>query len=96
MSIESFFGAIALFTSFVGLLPQAYKAFKTRSTSDISMIMLINYVVCSVAWIIYGSSIHAGFVVASNIVGLASALLLVAQKHYYDRNTSYVPQVKHA
>lgn len=88
MSIESFFGAIALITSFVGLLPQSYKAFKTRSTTDISMTMLVNYVICSVAWIIYGICIHAGFVVSSNIVGLASAMLLVIQKRYYDERSS--------
>lgn len=90
ISIESIFGAIALITSFVGLLPQSYKAFKTRSTTDISMIMLINYVICSLAWIIYGISINAGFVISSNVVGLASALLLVFQKRYYDvRTTNY-------
>lgn len=89
MSIESLFGFIALATSFVGLLPQSYKAFKTRSTDDISMIMLINYTVCSFAWIIYGLYIHAGFVVVSNIVGLASAVLLVGQKHYYDQRVAY-------
>lgn len=85
LSIPTFFGIIALVTSFIGLLPQAYKAFRTRSTRDISMMMLSNYVICSIAWIIYGSSLHAGFVVASNIVGLASAVLLIGQKQYYDK-----------
>lgn len=84
LSIESIFGAIALITSFVGLLPQSYKAFKTRSTTDISMTMLLNYLICSLAWIIYGISIHAGFVISSNIVGLLSVLLLIFQKRYYD------------
>lgn len=82
---QSLFGAIALITSFVGLLPQSYKAYKTRSTHDISMAMLLNYIICSAAWIIYGSCIQSSFVIISNIVGLASALLLVFQKKYYDQ-----------
>ncbi len=81
---QSIFGALALITSFVGLLPQSYKAYKTRSTHDVSMLMLMNYLLCSAAWIIYGMCIQAGFVVASNLVGLASCLLLIAQKRYYD------------
>lgn len=82
--VQSSFGFIALATSFIGLLPQSYKAFKTRSTHDISMLMLLNYLCCSVAWIIYGYCIDSGFVVSSNIVGLASCSLLVWQKIHYD------------
>jgi len=94
MSIESIFGFIALITSFIGLLPQVYKAFKTRSTSDISMIMIINYLICSFAWIVYGLYIHASFVVVSNIVGLATALILLLQKNYYDRQVTL--EINHA
>lgn len=88
-NIQSLFGAIALITSFVGLLPQSYKAFKTRSTLDISMIMLMNYLMCSIAWIIYGICIRANFVIASNVVGLGSVALLILQKRYYDHRERY-------
>lgn len=84
LMIQSLFGFIALITSFVGLLPQSFKAYKTRSTQDISLLMILNFLLCSVAWIIYGICINAGFVVASNIVGLLSSVLLIAQKRYYD------------
>jgi MtN3 and saliva related transmembrane protein len=87
MQVSSIFGVIALVTSFIGLLPQAYKAFRTRSTRDISMVMLLNYLLCSVAWIIYGNAVHAGFVVASNIIGFITAILLIAQKLYYDKRS---------
>lgn len=86
--IQSAFGTIALATSFIGLLPQSYKAFKTKSTHDISMAMLLNYLICSLAWIIYGMCIHAGFVISSNIVGVASCVLLIWQKAYYDKSTA--------
>lgn len=82
--IQSLFGMLALITSLIGLLPQSYKAYKTRSTQDISMWMLVNFLFCSAAWVIYGICINADFVIASNVVGLASCLLLIAQKRYYD------------
>jgi MtN3 and saliva related transmembrane protein len=86
--VQSFFGGIALATSFVGLLPQSFKAFKTRSTHDVSMLMLINYTCCSIAWVVYGYCIDASFVIMSNIVGLLSCILLIAQKIYYDNQPS--------
>lgn len=88
MSFESFFGFIALVTSIIGLMPQSYKAFKTRSTEDISMLMLVNYLVCSIAWIIYGSIILSAFVVLSNVIGGLTSLVLIVQKYYYDSHLS--------
>ncbi|MCW8409390.1 SemiSWEET family transporter [Legionella sp. PATHC035] len=84
MSIVMFSGVIAFITSFIGLLPQIIKSLKTRSTQDLSMIMLINYLVCSVAWIIYGSSTDSFFVISSNVVGLIVSLLLILLKRHYD------------
>jgi MtN3 and saliva related transmembrane protein len=85
ISIENFFGTIALITSLIGLLPQVYKAYITQSTQDISLIMLINYVVCSVAWIVYGLYQGSNFVVWSNIAGLIISFICLSQKIYYDR-----------
>ncbi|KTC80598.1 SemiSWEET family sugar transporter [Legionella cherrii] len=84
MSIVMFSGVIAFITSFIGLLPQIIKSLKTRSTQDLSMIMLINYLVCSVAWIIYGSSTDSFFVISSNVVGLIVSVLLIFLKRHYD------------
>jgi MtN3 and saliva related transmembrane protein len=83
--LESFFGTIALITSLIGLLPQVYKAYVTKSTQDLSMMMLINYLVCSIAWIAYGCYQGSYFVVWSNIAGLGISLISILQKIYYDR-----------
>lgn len=86
--MEELFGFIALFTSLIGLLPQIYKAYITKSTNDISMFMLINYCICSISWIIYGLYQCSRFVIASNIVGLVISLISIIQKRYYDgKNT---------
>ncbi|KTD59081.1 MtN3/saliva family protein [Legionella shakespearei DSM 23087] len=80
-------GTIAFITSFIGLLPQIFKAIKTKSTQDISMIMLINYLICSLAWIVYGGSTDSFFVLSSNVVGLIISLLLIILKRRYDSRT---------
>lgn len=84
MSIVMLSGTIAFITSFIGLLPQIVKSLKTRSTQDLSMVMLINYLICSLAWIIYGSSTDSFFVISSNVVGLIVSLLLILLKRHYD------------
>ncbi|MFN7039055.1 MAG: SemiSWEET family sugar transporter [Alphaproteobacteria bacterium] len=80
----NFFGFIASITSFIGLLPQIYKIYKTKSAQDISMLMAVNYLICSVAWIIYGILTKSEFVTYSNIIGLISSVILVMQKRKYD------------
>lgn len=84
MLIQNAAGMIAFVTSFIGLLPQVYKAFKTRSTQDLSTVMLINYLICSFAWIVYGLYISSWFVLFSNVIGALTSLVLMAQKNYYD------------
>jgi MtN3 and saliva related transmembrane protein len=82
--IAEFFGYIALITSLIGLAPQVYKTYKTKSAWDLSMVMLVNYVICSFAWIVHGFLEQSFFVVASNIAGLVISLISVLQKIYYD------------
>lgn len=86
MSLIILSGSIAFITSFIGLLPQIVKAMKTKSTQDLSMMMLVNYVICSLAWIIYGSSTNSKFVLSSNIVGLVVSLMLILLKRHYDQD----------
>lgn len=83
--IEKFFGFLALTTSLIGLLPQIYKAYVTKSTKDVSLLMLINYLVCSISWIIYGIYQQSNFVILSNIAGLFINILSILQKKIYDK-----------
>lgn len=93
MLIENIFGYIAFFTSIIGLLPQVYKSIKTRSTHDISMAMLINYLICSLAWVVYGGYANSMFVLSSNILGLLSSVALVFIKLYFDKEPSDVTNI---
>jgi len=84
-TLESLSGSIALITSIIGLFPQVYKSYKTKSTADVSMVMLVNYLICCVAWFIYGICTFSSFVIYSNIVGTILAAVSVIQKVIYDK-----------
>jgi MtN3 and saliva related transmembrane protein len=84
-TVENLSGGVALVTSIIGLFPQVYKSYRTKSTIDISMIMLINYLVCSIAWIIHGISTNAAFVIYSYSVGTILSGVSIIQKIVYDK-----------
>ena len=86
-NIEIISGFIAACTAVIGLLPQIYKSFKTKSMKDVSMLLLINYLVGSIAWIIYGMYTNAIFTIVSNIIGTITSIIAVAQKIIYDNKT---------
>lgn len=88
MSMITISGTLALITSFIGLLPQIVKTLKTKSTRDISMVMLINYALCSIAWIVYGGLTDSMFVFSSNVLGLIISLWLIILKRLYDARYS--------
>ena len=84
MAIETIFGVIAFVTSVIGLFPQIHKAIKTKSTNDISMLMILNFTICSLAWMVYGADTRSIYVFASNLVGLISCIILIVLKRRYD------------
>lgn len=83
-------GTIALITSIIGLLPQVCKSYRTKSTKDVSMLMLLNYLVCSVAWIVHGASIGSTYVVWSNIFGGVVSIIAIAQKITYESGDNFL------
>ncbi len=88
--LENFFGTVAMATTIIGLLPQVYKSFKTKSTSDVSMLMLINCFVCSFSWVIYGMFTKSDFVVWSNIFSLGVSIVSILQKRHYDQKNNNI------
>ena len=78
-------GAIASITSVIGFLPQIYKNHKTRSVQDLSFLMLLNFFMCSLAWMIYGSLTGSAYVLVTNVACLCACGLLMGQKMYFQR-----------
>lgn len=68
---------IAIFTSTISLVPQIYRTYKSKSVEDLSLLMLFNFLICSVAWVAYGILTDSLSVLLSNLVMIIfSALLL--------------------
>lgn len=82
-SVKEIYTFIALLTTIIGLLPQIYKNYRTKSVNDLSMIMLINYAICSLSWIAYGALITDQIVTMANIFCLFSVLVTIFQKIFY-------------
>lgn len=78
-------GIIASVTSVAGFLPQMYKNQKTKSVQDLSALMLLNFSICSLAWVIYGVLTDSSYVLMTNIAGLGASCFLLGQKLYFQR-----------
>ncbi len=52
-------GFLAAFRSTVSLIPQIIKTFRTKSAEDVSFFMLVNFLMTSLLWLLYGLMIGA-------------------------------------
>jgi MtN3 and saliva related transmembrane protein len=82
---ESFFGFVASVTTVIGMVPQVWKAYRTKSVDDISMVMLVNCMVCSVSWMAYGALSRSVFVFWSNVFSVFVSAVAIHQKRRYGR-----------
>jgi MtN3 and saliva related transmembrane protein len=78
-------GCLAFVSSLIGLSPQVYKSLRTKSSGDVSMIMLVNYLLGCLFWLFYGVLSCAFWVVLSNAFGCLLSFVAVSQKWYYDK-----------
>ncbi|MDR2458596.1 MAG: hypothetical protein LBD43_00670 [Holosporales bacterium] len=81
--LEQFFGGIASVTTIVGLMPQIYKAYKTKSMEDVSTMMLVTSFTCSVSWMVYGMLTHSTYVAMSNVICILTSTISLYQKRKY-------------
>ena len=80
------FGFIASFTSVISLLPQIIKSYKTKSVDDISLAMIINFVICSISWVIYGLLTESQSVWITNVIMSIFSIIMLVLKIKYNRN----------
>ncbi len=90
MLIIDIIGLVAAVTSAIGFIPQIVKTHQTKSATDLSILMLTNYTLCSLAWVIYGGMTSEKFVLLSNLVGLIASIIMLWQKHLY----TFIPEPK--
>ncbi|VAW73463.1 hypothetical protein MNBD_GAMMA10-1499 [hydrothermal vent metagenome] len=85
MPIEQVFGWIASVLTTLIFIPQLYKAFTTRQTRDISMLMLILAVMGNSAWLIHASLTgNVPLVVCAGLIIIMS-FVLIAFKYNNDK-----------
>ena len=63
-----FFGFLAALLTTIAFLPQLYKTWKTKSADDVSLIMLILFIIGLFCWIVYGLKINSIPILVANII----------------------------
>ena len=62
------FGFSAALLTTIAFLPQLYKTWKTKSADDVSLTMLISFLIGLICWIIYGLKINSIPILVANII----------------------------
>ncbi len=83
MNWVSLLGFAAAVCTTAAFAPQAVKAWKTRGTRDISLLMYLVFVTGVALWMIYGILISNYPVTLANAVTLLLALVILAAKLKY-------------
>lgn len=67
----------------VSFLPQLVKAWRTRSTGDISLAMYVVFVLGVFLWLVYGIFLASLPVIAANAITLVIAIVILLLKIRY-------------
>lgn len=85
MTIVDLFGFLAAVTSTLSLFPQIYKTSITKKADDISLGMLVLFIITAICWVVYGMMTHTWAVWLTNIIGLVFSTYLFILKCRYDK-----------
>ena len=77
------FGFLAAFLTTIAFLPQLYKTWQTKSADDVSLIMLVLFIVGLICWIVYGLKINSIPILVANIITLIFNLSILILKITY-------------
>ena len=76
-------GGVAGFLTTAAFLPQAIKAWRTRSTGDISILMFLALTAGITLWLVYGILLNDIPLIVANTVTLAIAVsIIIAKKRF--------------
>jgi|TARA_R110002012_G_C11414632_1_gene587495 MtN3 and saliva related transmembrane protein len=81
--IENIFGILATCLITIALMPQVYKAFKTKSTKDLSIKWLLLEGSANLNWTIYGVLKKDILIIISSLAMCTSQVLLIIAKYKY-------------
>lgn len=78
-------GYVAAFFGTILMLPQTYKSYKTKQVNDISMAMLVVYIINCSLWEVYGVLIHSRPIMVCNIIALCIGIVQLVIKIQYSK-----------
>jgi len=73
-------GSLAATCCTISFIPQVIKIYKTKNTSDLSLVTFVVFAVGVALWFIYGLMIGSVPMIAANALTLVFALFIVAMK----------------
>jgi MtN3 and saliva related transmembrane protein len=79
-NIIDLIGFFSGFCTTIAFLPQVIKAYKTRSTKDVSLLMFLVFTIGVAGWLIYGVLLMNFPIIIANIVTLFLAFLILVAK----------------
>jgi MtN3 and saliva related transmembrane protein len=80
MPLATIIGLAAAFCTTVSFVPQVIRAWRTRSTRDLSVQSFATYAVGLTLWLVYGLMIHDLPLIAANGLTLLLALTILGLK----------------
>ena len=83
MDAATTIGYLAGALTTVAFVPQLLKAWRSKSTEDISLLMFLTFCTGVVLWLIYGVMINSQPVIVANCVTLTLASAILALKLKY-------------
>jgi MtN3 and saliva related transmembrane protein len=78
-------GALAAVLTTISFVPQAWKTWRTRDVSGISLIMYAVFTVGVGMWLVYGWLLGAWPIIVANAVTFTLALLILGMRIRYGR-----------
>jgi len=81
--LTQIFGFIAALLTTAAFLPQLIKTWQTKSAEDISLIMLILFLIGVLCWIIYGWQIKSYPILTANIITFLLNMSILILKLIY-------------
>ena len=70
-------GSGAAVLTMFGFVPQILKIYKTQSVADVSLVMLLQFCLGMLLWMLYGLHIHDNILIVANIVSFSSLIVAI-------------------
>ena len=90
ISQSDIFGFIAACLTTIAFIPQLTKTWKNKSAEDVSISMLILFILGVFLWIVYGWETHALPVIIANVITFILNCTILGLKVYYHREDNKV------